>query len=406
MFYASFGLLALIVHLIINIDILKKETDTNPSKTRSRYRLFLHALEIYYITDIAWGLLYERGWIEATYVDTMVYFIAMALSVLLWTRFVVAFIDNKGRFKRFLLISGWVIFAFQVGTLLINPIFPIVFRFDENGVYQALQFRSIALILQILLFIIVSIYTLVVTTRTKGKEQAHNRTVGLSGIVMSAFILLQFLYPLLPLYAVGCLLVTCLIHTFVTRDFIIEHYQQMEVARQLAFRDGLTGVKNKLAYLEALKDIESRIESKELEELAVVVFDLNGLKAINDRLGHTAGDEYLKAASSLICVTYKHSPVFRIGGDEFVALLERDDFENREELANTFNKTIIENQRTGKVVISSGMSEFNPEEDLNYNDVFRRADQLMYDRKNYLKSQHIQTDWLPTQMVEEVLKNQ
>lgn len=401
MFYASFGLLALVVHLIINIDILKREAATTSTKTRSRYRHFLYVLALYYVTDILWGLLYERGWILATYIDTVVYFIAMGLSVLLWTRFVISFIDNRGRFKKLLLAGGWMIFGFVVGTLIVNLFYPVVFSFTENNEYQAEQLRYVSLILQILLFIFTSVYTLIVSRKTKGKEQAHNRTIGLSGIIMSVFILLQFLYPLLPLYAVGCLLATCLIHSFVTRDLIIEHYQGMEHAKQLAMRDGLTGIKNKLAYLEALKDLDQRLSSKELKEYGVVVFDLNGLKLINDKLGHTAGDDYIKSACNLICLTYKHSPVFRVGGDEFVAILERDDYENRSSLEEFFNKNVEDNQKNGEVVISCGTAIYNPDEDSNYNDVFRRADQLMYERKKELKSRDAEAQWLSSRLKEE-----
>ena len=405
MYYSSFGLLALIIHFIINIDALKKVGSTINTPTRKRYRLFLFVLALYYVSDIAWGLLYEKQWITATYIDTVLYFIAMGLSILLWTRFVVSFITNKGRFGRFLLIGGWLIFGFQVTTLILNLFFPLVFSFDAAGEYHTGKLRYASLVLQILLFIITSIYTLVISSKTKGKEQAHNRIIGLSGIIMSVFILLQSLYPLLPLYAVGCLLATCIIHTFVTRDMIIEHYHQMKLNEQLAYRDGLTGVKNKLAYLDALKDLELRFESGKCTEFGAVVFDLNGLKSINDRLGHVAGDEYIKTASTLICHIYKHSPIFRIGGDEFVAILERDDYENRNSLLETFNQTIDDNQKTGKVVVSCGMAVYNPEEDRDYNDVFSRADQLMYDRKNHLKSSDCQTDWLPTQLIEKELNS-
>lgn len=405
MYYSSFGLLALVIHFIINLDALKKEGSTINTPTRKRYRLFLYVLALYYVSDIAWGLLYEKQWITATYIDTIVYFVAMALSLLLWTRFVVSFIANKGRFGKFLLIGGWLIFGFQITTLILNPFFPLVFVFNEAGEYHAEKLRYASLVLQILLFVITSIYTLIISFKTKGKEHAHNRIIGLSGIIMSVFIMLQALYPLLPLYAVGCLLATCIIHTFVTRDLIIEHYQQMKLNEQLAYRDGLTGVKNKLAYLDALKNLELRFESGNCTEFGVVVFDLNGLKAINDRLGHVAGDEYIKTASNLICHIYKHSPVFRIGGDEFVVLLERDDYENRDSLLGIFNQTIDENQKTGKVVISCGMAVYNPGEDSDYNDVFSRADQLMYDRKNQLKSRDCQTDWLPTQLVEKELNS-
>ena len=102
-------------------------------------------------------------------------------------------------------------------------------------------------------------------------------------------------------------------------------------------------------------------------------------------MGHEAGDEYIKSACTLICTQFDHSPVFRIGGDEFVAILKGSDYEKREELEGSFRKTIDENQRNGHVVVSSGLAVYQPDNDESFNDVFKRADQLMYERKQALK---------------------
>lgn len=75
-----------------------------------------------------------------------------------------------------------------------------------------------------------------------------------------------------------------------------------------------------------------------------------------------------------------------IGGDEFVVILKGCDYEKREELEGSFRKTIDENQRNGLVVVSSGMAVYQPEKEDTYNDVFKRADQLMYERKQALKT--------------------
>lgn len=133
-------------------------------------------------------------------------------------------------------------------------------------------------------------------------------------------------------------------------------------------------------------ELESDVDKGTLKEYGVVVFDLNGLKAINDTQGHEAGDEYIKSACRLICVQYKHSPVFRIGGDEFVVILKGGDYEIREELDKTFREMIDDNQEKGLVVVSSGMAVYVPGADDNYNDVFKRADELMYERKTALKA--------------------
>lgn len=123
-----------------------------------------------------------------------------------------------------------------------------------------------------------------------------------------------------------------------------------------------------------------------LSELAVIVCDLNGMIIINDTLGHEEGDNYIKNACMLIGRQLSHSPVFRIGGDEFVVLLENADFADREKLLADFDAQIEENLRSGSVVVSTGMDVFAPEQNGSLSDVFERADQKMYARKRYLKS--------------------
>ena len=117
------------------------------------------------------------------------------------------------------------------------------------------------------LFIFTSIYTLVVASKSTGRHKTQNRTIGVSGLIMSVFILLQSLFPLLPFYAIGCLLATSM-------DLISENNQVMEKTKMMALRDGLTGIRNKTAYLEVLKDLEKRVDDGGLKEYGVVVFDL------------------------------------------------------------------------------------------------------------------------------------
>ncbi len=270
--------------------------------------------------------------------------------------------------------------------LTVNLFVPIVFTFSAEGEYIALPARYIALFMQMVLFFATAVYAFVTAARSKGSMKIHYMTVGFSGIIMAVFIALQMMYPFMPFYALGCLFATCAIHSFIYREKDIEHSREMENANRKAFRDGLTGVKNKLAYLESLKELEIQAKDHSFEGYGVVVFDLNGLKVINDTLGHEAGDEYLKSACRLICEHYKHSPVYRIGGDEFVAILKGSDFDNRELLKEQFDGMIDENQKEGGVVVSSGMAVFDSGIDESYTEVFIRADKMMYERKTALKS--------------------
>lgn len=168
-----------------------------------------------------------------------------------------------------------------------------------------------------------------------------------------------------------------------------ENYNKsINEVKEIAYRDPLTGVKSKHAYMEAERQIDEDIKDHNLSELAILVCDVNGLKKINDSLGHKAGDNYIKEASTLICKTYKHSPVYRIGGDEFVVILEGSDYIERDELLSEINHQIEENHPKGEVSISIGMSSLN-KSDSTLHDVFERADKLMYERKKALKAERV-----------------
>ena len=152
-----------------------------------------------------------------------------------------------------------------------------------------------------------------------------------------------------------------------------------------ARRDDLTGIKNKNAYGEFEKKLDQQIQSGEPVEFAIAICDVNGLKTVNDTQGHRAGDDYIRGASKLVCETFKHSPVFRVGGDEFVAILHGYDFENRESLEQNFVKIVKDNSEHDKVVVACGISVFDPAHDKSVSAVFERADAMMYKNKMSMK---------------------
>ena len=386
MYYASIGIISIIVLVIVNFEALRNVKGPGQSEIRTKYRYFLFSLISYFFVDAFWGIFNEQQWVVITYIDTILDFSTMVLSVVFWVKCVVIFTENKGKLTKFFLASGWFIFIFEMVILTINLFVPIVFSFSEDKVYQALPARYIALFMQMILFFATALYAFHVSAESEGKKKHHYMTVGFSGIIMALFITFQMLFPFMPFYALGCLFATCAIHSFIYREKDIEHGRAMENVNRKAFVDGLTGVKNKLAYLESLRELEMHAKENSYLGYGVVVFDLNGLKVINDTLGHEAGDEYLKSACRLICEIYKHSPVYRIGGDEFVVILKGSDFDNRELLKEQFDKTIDENRSKGSVVVSSGMAVFDPGIDESYTEVFIRADKKMYERKMALKA--------------------
>ena len=128
------------------------------------------------------------------------------------------------------------------------------------------------------------------------------------------------------------------------------------------------------------------MDQNEALEFAIGVFDCDNLKKINDQFGHDKGDIYIKAASRLICTVFKHSPVFRIGGDEFAVVLQNEDFRNREELVKQFERERKElcassENRWEEPRVAIGIAVYDPAFDESVTDTVHRADKTMYENK-------------------------
>ena len=158
----------------------------------------------------------------------------------------------------------------------------------------------------------------------------------------------------------------------------------------MANTDSLTGIRNKHAYTENEAIINRQIRSGTVEKLAVVIGDINGLKYVNDTLGHAAGDQLIKDASAMICEAFSHGAVFRIGGDEFAILLQGVGFDTMDEVIGALNRRVEANIKANKVVVSIGYAVLTPQ-DRQLSDVFERADNMMYERKKALKQMGART---------------
>ena len=138
------------------------------------------------------------------------------------------------------------------------------------------------------------------------------------------------------------------------------------------------------------RTFQVQIDNEESLVFAVIIFDCDDLKKINDQYGHDKGDVYIKTASRLICNVFKHSPAFRIGGDEFAVVLQNEDYQNRKELTELFEKTAKAICTTAKnkweqASVTLGMAEYDPKSDTSVDDVIRHADKAMYEKKRERK---------------------
>ncbi|MER2152232.1 MAG: diguanylate cyclase [Candidatus Limivicinus sp.] len=179
-------------------------------------------------------------------------------------------------------------------------------------------------------------------------------------------------------------------HTF---NLLVSHLRTyIKDLKDLAYGDALTAVRNKGAFDIVMKHLQEKIDNPEGEPpaFAVCFFDCNNLKPINDEYGHDKGDMYLKRACKTICQVFAHSPVFRIGGDEFAALLQGTEYEQRDELLETFDDRCFDLRAMAtepweSIDVARGMAVYNPDRKETVEDVIRRADELMYQNKRESK---------------------
>lgn len=157
--------------------------------------------------------------------------------------------------------------------------------------------------------------------------------------------------------------------------------------KTLALEDKLTGVGNSTAYEQQVTEINQRIAARDPNLVfSVLMIDVNGMKGINDRFGHTMGNELLRQTIQFIRTVYICSPIFRIGGDEFLVLVIGKDYQNRFTLLERLTacnqiRDYQQERPWEQLAFAVGMSDYCPETDRNYQEIFLRADAAMYQNK-------------------------
>lgn len=170
---------------------------------------------------------------------------------------------------------------------------------------------------------------------------------------------------------------------------------EVEVMDKLAHTDSLTGIKNKTAYIERTSKFDADIvEGK--AAFAIIMIDVNYLKKVNDTHGHERGNEYLINACKLACDIFGRENVYRVGGDEFVAVLDGEDLAHCEEIVARIRATVerfrADNslQPWEKVSAAVGVAYYQAGVDQTADEVFKRADADMYQKKLAMKA--VRTD--------------
>ncbi|MCR5102178.1 MAG: response regulator [Butyrivibrio sp.] len=229
--YALVGILAAVILIIENFDIFFGRNKKRQFPEMKVYRRFLCGIMAYYITDILWGILDSLHLTTLLFIDTLIYYVAMAVGVLFWTQYVVTYLGEKNVFSRFLSFAGRICFVVVVTITFVNFFTPVLFWFDEDGIYHACPARHIQLVFQIVLLLLTSVYTLRAIPHAEGDSKNRYRAIFLFGLAVSTLLLIQIPYPFLPLYTIGYMIGSSLLHSFVVSNEIDELIQrQSELA--------------------------------------------------------------------------------------------------------------------------------------------------------------------------------
>ena len=231
--YSIFSIVAIVIHLIINYDLLLGRGMN--SVRGKRYRIFLQVLLAYYVTDAAWGIFAGLNWLRCLYIDTIFFFLSFAVFVFMWGRFVIHYLELGKWTARILNWFGYGILAFNLAALAANPFTRCFFHIDKEGVYQTGFLRNPAFWLLVAYNGLMSVFGFLKFLNSRDSVRRRSMMVFLSSSTMAEAIALQILWPLTSFTALGCLVSNCFLHVFVIQDEqTAKHMAELENALERA----------------------------------------------------------------------------------------------------------------------------------------------------------------------------
>ena len=192
---------------------------------------------------------------------------------------------------------------------------------------------------------------------------------------------------------VAVLAVILAVSIFLTNRNVIRKMDKLE---NRAYRDTLTGLQNRTAFYEYIEVLNKK-EDAGNADFSLLMIDINYLKRVNDTYGHEQGNLYLQGAAELIRKVFGDAYVYRIGGDEFVVILEGKAQDGAEERIRAFRDEIARLQADDslkpweKVSAAVGLAKYEKGRDASAEEVLRRADEAMYREKIAMKAQRTDT---------------
>jgi diguanylate cyclase (GGDEF)-like protein len=172
----------------------------------------------------------------------------------------------------------------------------------------------------------------------------------------------------------------------------IENARKFRELRQLADLDALTGLHNRRYFHETLARECARAH-RYSRRLALIVFDIDDFKVVNDQIGHLAGDAVLAEAAARVREVARSADIpCRVGGDEFAVVLPESGIEQADQLFARMQSAISGRPigKAGRLMISAGVAELQPDDDSIF--FFERADEALYRAKEAGKGRSMRAE--------------
>jgi len=501
MYYSVIGMIAIVLHLIMNHECFKR--NEKDDQVKKGFRKFVFASLVYFITDTLWGILDILKSPKLLYVDTFIYYVAMALTIAYLCFYVTEYLHLNSGFGRFIRVFGYSFAILELILLVVNHFVHIFFWINPDGTYQAFIYRYIALYMQVFLCLLLAIQTGIVMINAADEMKKRYFTIFFFCSAMGGAIVLQIIYPLLPIYAIGLLIGNGIIHTFVNEGEREEQFRVLQSMADIHYsmhvidlskdtvqefsadNDVRTFVNKPVGALEMMHNVMSALtvdeyveaaleftdlstlaermrdkktiakqfvgkntgwfqamfiaiasdpygkptkviyttriidEEKKNEEILVrktqideltglynrrsyeedimeygkkpladdfvyASIDVNGLKVVNDEIGHAAGDELICGAAACMKTVFEsYGKVYRTGGDEFVSIFWASK-EQLEALVEDLEQTTEKwsGNLIGSLSLSVGYVAKREYEGESILDIAKIADKKMYQAKS------------------------
>ena len=283
MYYSVIGMIAIVLHLIMNHESIK--IDKNRDEVGIAFRRFAIASLMYFVTDVLWGIFDSIKAPTLLYVDTFAYYISMALTIAFLCYYVTEYLHLRSGFGKFIRIFGKVFAILEIVLLVVNHFVHIFFWIYPDGTYQAYVYRYIALYMQVFLCVLLAIQTGVVMINAADEMKKRYFTIFFFCSAMGVAIVLQIMYPLLPIYAIGLLIGSGIIHTFVNEG---------EVEAQFRVLKSMADIHYSMHVIDLSKDTVQELTAG--EDVKAIVNRTNGaLEMMQAVIKAVTVDEHLES---------------------------------------------------------------------------------------------------------------